>query len=137
MITRDIQLRVRYYETDCMGIVHHSNYIRFYEVARTEMLREFGTTYQEMEQAGVMLPVLDVLSHYISPAYDDDLLTIRVTLAEMPKVKMRFDFEIYRENGDRINTGSVTLAFMNSVTRRACRAPKYFLELLKPYFPEA
>ena len=55
----------------------------------------------------------------------------------MPKVKMRFDFEIYRENGDRINTGSVTLAFMNSVTRRACRAPKYFLELLKPYFPEA
>lgn len=137
MITRDIQLRVRYYETDCMGIVHHSNYIRFYEVARTEMLREFGTTYQEMEQAGVTLPVLDVQSHYISPAYDDDLLTIRVTLAEMPKVKMRFDFEIYRENGDRINTGSVTLAFMNSVTRRACRAPKYFLELLKPYFPEA
>ena len=82
MITRDIQLRVRYYETDCMGIVHHSNYIRFYEVARTEMLREFGTTYQEMEQAGVMLPVLDVQAHYISPAYDDDLLTIRVTLAE-------------------------------------------------------
>jgi acyl-CoA thioester hydrolase len=137
MITRDIQLRVRYYETDCMGIVHHSNYIRFYEVARTEMLREFGTTYQEMEQVGVMLPVLDVQAHYISPAYDDDLLTIRVTLAEMPKVKMRFDFEIYRENGDRINTGTVTLAFMNSVTRRACRAPKYFLDLLKPYFPEA
>ena len=137
MITRDIQLRVRYYETDCMGIVHHSNYIRFYEVARTEMLREFGTTYQEIEQVGVMLPVLDVQAHYISPAYDDDLLTIRVTLAEMPKVKMRFDFEIYRENGDRINTGTVTLAFMNSVTRRACRAPKYFLDLLKPYFPEA
>ena len=137
MITRDIQLRVRYYETDCMGIVHHSNYIRFYDVARTEMLREFGTTYQEMEQVGVMLPVLDVQAHYISPAYDDDLLTIRVTLAEMPKVKMRFDFEIYRENGDRINTGTVTLAFMNSVTRRACRAPKYFLDLLKPYFPEA
>lgn len=137
MITRDIQLRVRYYETDCMGIVHHSNYIRFYEVARTEMLREFGTTYQEMEQVGVMLPVLDVQAHYISPAYDDDLLTIRVALAEMPKVKMRFDFEIYRENGDRINTGTVTLAFMNSVTRRACRAPKYFLDLLKPYFPEA
>ena len=114
MITRDIQLRVRYYETDCMGIVHHSNYIRFYEVARTEMLREFGTTYQEMEQAGVMLPVLDVQAHYISPAYDDDLLTIRVTLAEMPKVKMRFDFEIYRENGDRINTGTVTLTSSNA-----------------------
>ena len=70
MITRDIPIRVRYYETDCMGIVHHSNYVRYYETARTEMLREFGTTYQEMEREGVMLPVLDVQSHYITPAYD-------------------------------------------------------------------
>lgn len=62
-----------------MGIVHHSNYVRYYETARTEMLREFGTTYQEMEREGVMLPVLDVQSHYITPAYDDDLLTVRVT----------------------------------------------------------
>ena len=108
MITRDIQIRVRYYETDCMGIVHHSNYIRYYEVARTEMLREFGTTYRQMERDGVMLPVLDVHSSYGAPAYDDDLLTVRVTLAELPKVRMRFDFEIYRENGERINTGSVT-----------------------------
>ena len=77
MITRDIPIRVRYYETDCMGIVHHSNYVRYYETARTEMLREFGTTYQEMEREGVMLPVLDVQSHYITPAYDDDLLTVR------------------------------------------------------------
>ena len=136
MITRDIPIRVRYYETDCMGIVHHSNYVRYYETARTEMLREFGTTYQEMEREGVMLPVLDVQSHYITPAYDDDLLTVRVTLAEPPRVKMRFDYEIFRENGELINTGSVTLVFMNSTTRRACRAPKYFLELLKPYFPE-
>lgn len=98
MITRDIPIRVRYYETDCMGIVHHSNYVRYYETARTEMLREFGTTYQEMEREGVMLPVLDVQSHYITPAYDDDLLTVRVTLAEPPRVKMRFDYEIFREN---------------------------------------
>ena len=56
MITRDIQLRVRYYETDCMGIVHHSNYIRFYEVARTEMLREFGTTYQAVSYTHLTLP---------------------------------------------------------------------------------
>ena len=134
MITRDVQIRVRYYETDCMGIVHHSNYIRYYEVARTEMLREFGTNYRQMERDGVMLPVLDVHSSYGAPAYDDDLLTVRVTLAELPKVRMRFDFEIYRENGERINTGSVTLAFMNSATRRACRAPQSFLKLLEPYF---
>ena len=58
MITRDIQIRVRYYETDCMGIVHHSNYIRYYEVARTEMLREFGTTYRQMER-DMLLPYAD------------------------------------------------------------------------------
>lgn len=134
MITRDIPLRVRYYETDQMGIVHHSNYIRYYETVRTEMLREFGTTYREMEEHGVMLPVLDVQSHYISPAYDDDLLTIRVSLREMPKARMRFDYEIYREGDQLINTGSVTLGFMNSITRRACRVPAYFVKLLEPYF---
>ena len=121
MITRDIPIRVRYYETDCMGFVHHSNYVRYYETARTEMLRELGMTYPELEAQGIMLPVIDVQSRYVSPAFDDDLLTVRVTLAEMPKVKMRFDYEVFRENGERINTGSVTLAFMNAATRRACR----------------
>lgn len=119
-----------------MGIVHHSNYVRYYETARTEILREFGTTYQQMERDGVMLPVLEVQSHYLMPAYDDDLLTVRVTLAEMPRVKMTFTYEIFRENGDRINTGAVTLAFMNSTTRRACRAPHSFIHLLEPYFQE-
>ena len=105
MITRDIPIRVRYYETDCMGFVHHSNYVRYYETARTEMLRELGMTYPELEAQGIMLPVIDVQSRYVSPAFDDDLLTV-----------------------------SVTLAFMNAATRRACRAPGSFLERLKPYF---
>ncbi|MFR5871040.1 MAG: acyl-CoA thioesterase, partial [Alistipes sp.] len=119
------------YETDCMGIVHHSNYIRYYEVARTEMLREFGTTYRQMERDGVMLPVLDVHSSYGAPAYDDDLLTVRVTLAELPKVRMRFDFEIYRENGERINTGSVTLALW---WRHARTGPAVVFEIVGAYF---
>ena len=106
MITRDIPIRVRYYETDCMGFVHHSNYVRYYETARTEMLRELGMTYPELEAQGIMLPVIDVQSRYVSPAFDDDLLTVRVTLAEMP----------------------------NAATKRACRAPGSFLERLKPYF---
>ena len=108
MITRDIPIRVRYYETDCMGFVHHSNYVRYYETARTEMLRELGMTYPELEAQGIMLPVIDVQS--------------------------RYDYEVFRENGERINTGSVTLAFMNAATKRACRAPGSFLERLKPYF---
>ena len=99
-----------------------------------DMLRRVKKEYPDLEAQGIMLPVIDVQSRYVSPAFDDDLLTVRVTLAEMPKVKMRFDYEVFRENGERINTGSVTLAFMNAATKRACRAPGSFLERLKPYF---
>ncbi|MFQ8827219.1 MAG: acyl-CoA thioesterase [Alistipes sp.] len=109
-----------------MGFVHHSNYVRYYETARTEMLRELGMTYPQLEAQGIMLPVIDVQSRYVSPAFDDDLLTVRVTLAEMPKVKMRFDYEVFRENGERINAGSVTLAFMNAATRRPVGLPARF-----------
>lgn len=134
MIAREVKIRVRYYETDSMGIVHHSNYIRYYETARTELFREFGITYRELEQSGIMLPVLEASCKYFHPAYDDDLLTIRVIMNELPKVKMRIDCEIFRQDGTLINTGSVTLAFMHSDTRRACRAPERFVKLFRDYF---
>lgn len=134
MITREIELRVRYKETDGMGIVHHSNYVTYYETARTEMLRGFGTTYRDMEREGVMMPVLAVDMKFISPAYYDDLLKIRITIKERPTARITFYHEIFR--GDMLlNTGSVTLAFMDSRTRRAIRAPKWFVDLLAPYFP--
>ena len=133
MITRDIDIRVRYSETDNMGIVHHSNYVCYYEIARTEMLREFGTTYRELENSGIMMPVLDMECHYIKPAHYDDLLTVRVTLAKLPTVRIRFDYQIFR--GDELlNIGSVTLAFIHAETRRACRAPQFFLDLIAPHF---
>ncbi len=134
MITREIQIRVRYKETDAMGIVHHSNYVNYYEVARTEMLREFGTSYKTLEEEGVMMPVLEVNMRYFSPARYDDLLTVRITLAELPTARMTFEHEIYNQEGTLINKGQVMLAFMNRETRRACRAPKWFVELLAPYF---
>lgn len=136
MIIRDIPIRVRYYETDTMGVVHHSNYARYYETARTEMLRQFGTTYREMEEHGVMMPVLEVVSRFHMSAYDDDLLTVRTIVREMPTARMRFDYEIYREGDQLVNTGSVTLAFMNSTTRRACRMPEYFRVLVERAFSE-
>ncbi|MBQ4280262.1 MAG: acyl-CoA thioesterase [Rikenellaceae bacterium] len=137
MIVREVKLRVRYKETDNMGIVHHSNYVNYYEVARTEMLREFGTTYRTMEERGVMLPVLEVGMHYYHPAHYDDLLTIRITLPRLPMVKMQFDHEIYNEAGELINTGTVVLAFVDSRTRRPCRAPSWFTDLLAPHFVAA
>lgn len=131
LITREIKLRVRYKDTDTMGIVHHANFITFYEVARTEMLRAFGRTYREMEDMGTMMPILGVDIEYFKPAYYDDLLTIKVVVAEMPKVRMVFDHEVYNEEGELLNKGRVTTAFVNGETRRATRAPKWFRELLE------
>ena len=122
-------MRVRYKDTDKMGVMHHSNYVNCYESARTELLRERGISYREMEERGVMLPVREVYMNYISPAYYDDLLTVRIRVAEEPRVKLVFDHEIYNEAGELINTGKVVLVFVNAETRRPCRAPRWFLEL--------
>ena len=134
MLTYEIPIRVRYKETDAMGVVHHSNYVNYYEVARTEMLRAHGTTYKELEETGVMLPVHEVTMNYFAPALYDDLLTVRLTMRELPGVKMTFEHEILSEQGTLVNTGRVTLVFMNAETRRACRAPQWFLDLFRKYF---
>ena len=107
-----------------MGVVHHSNYVNYYEVARTEMMRGRGLSYKEMEARGVMLPVREVQLNYLAPAYYDDLLTVRIRIAERPGVKLRFEHEIYNEAGDLINTGTVVLVFVDAVTRRPLRAPQ-------------
>lgn len=134
MIVYDARIRVRYGETDQMGFLYHARYVDYYDVARTEMLRSLGSSNKELEADGYMLPVIGLEVHYGTPAYYDDLLTVRVILPEMPRARLKFLFEVYRENGDKINTGSVTLAFMNAASRRACRAPKWFLDLLAPHF---
>ncbi|MCD7969759.1 MAG: acyl-CoA thioesterase [Alistipes sp.] len=134
MITREVKIRVRYKETDAMGVVHHSNYVTYYETARTEMLREFGTTYRKLEESGVMLPVRDVSMRFFVPARYDDLLTVRITLREMPTAKMVFYHEVLNEAGELVNTGTIVLVFMNAATRRACRVPDWFADIFRPYF---
>lgn len=134
MITKDIQVRVRYGETDQMGFLYHAHYVAYYDVARTEMLRSIGLSNVELEANGYMLPVLEVNVNYKNPAHYDDLLTVRVSLLEMPRVKMTFHYEIFRPDGDLINKATVTLAFMDSSTKRACRPPASFLDVLRPYF---
>lgn len=134
MVKKEYKIRVRYKDTDAMGVVHHSNYVNFYESARTEMLREFGTTYRILEESGVMLPVKSVSMEFFTPALYDDLLTVRIILREVPVAKMVFDHEIYNEAGELVNKGRVVLAYMNAATRRATRAPGWFLELFAPCF---
>ena len=134
MIERELKIRVRYKETDAMGVIHHSNYVNYYEVARTEMLREFGTTYKELEATGVMLPVREVQMEFFTPGRYDDLLTVKIFLKELPAAKMVFHHEIYNEAGELVNKGRVVLAYMNAETRRATRAPGWFLDVFRQHF---
>ena len=127
----DAKIRVEYHHTDQMGIVHHSNYIKFFEVARTEWLRAVGLTYAEMERRGVMMPIVDVQVKYRMPAYYDELITVRAIVDELPKARMTFRYEIYGEDGRDIASGSTTLGFIDKVTRRPQRAPQWLMEVLE------
>jgi acyl-CoA thioester hydrolase len=135
MYQHDVQIRTRYNETDKMGIIYHANYINYYEIARTEMLRSTGIySYNEMELSGVMMPVVEIQSRYILPAYYDEILTIKVIIREMPTAKMTFYYEISNEKQELLNTGMTVLAFMNCATRRPCRPPQKLVDCLKNYF---
>ena len=116
-----------------MGIMHHSNYVVLYEQARTEWLRDMGLTYAEIERRGIMSPIIEVHSHYHYPAFYDEVLTIKVSMEEMPAARLVIASEVFNEAGKLINTGSVTLGFMHASTRRPCRAPEWFIAALEEY----
>ena len=131
MISFETKIRVEYHHTDQMGIVHHSNYVKFFEVARTEWLRAMGITYAEMERRGVMMPIVDVAVKYRNPALYDELISVTAFVDEAPMARMTFRYEVRGEDGREIATGSTTLGFIDSQTRRPQRAPQWLLEGIK------
>jgi acyl-CoA thioester hydrolase len=123
-------IRVRYGETDQMGLVYHGNYASYFEIARTEWLRNLGITYKELENKGIMLPVISLFFNFIKSAKYDDVLTITVILKKKPLVKIEFDYEIYNQNKEKISIGNSVLAFMDMKTNKPMRCPDYILEKL-------
>jgi acyl-CoA thioester hydrolase len=87
-----------------------------------------------MEMNGIMMPVVEIQSKYILPAYYDEILTVKVIIKEMPTAKITFYFEVFNDRQELLNTGKVVLAFMNSKTRRPCRPPKQLTDCLSVYF---
>ena len=130
MLSYDCQIRVWYKHTDQMAICHHSNYICYYEAARSELLRYLGMSFAEVEKRGIMMPILEVQSKYHRPAYYDELLTVRIMLRELPTARINFFYEIYNEKGELLNTGMTQLGFIHSDTRRPCRVHDWFLKLV-------
>ena len=126
MYKAETQIRVRYSETDQMQYVYYGNYAMYYEVGRVESLRQLGLTYKALEAMGIIMPVLENHSEFLSPALYDELLRIVVTIQEKPSVRIRFHYEIFNEQDKLINRGQTLLAFVNQRTGRPCRPPEYF-----------
>ena len=132
MIEYNYQHRVRYRECDPMGVVYHSHYIDYFEAARTEALRDFGIVYKNLEDQGIMMPVIDLAVQYKKPAYYDDLLDIKVIVPAPPRYKTRIEYEIRRLDEEPILvTGHVTLCLVNMETRRPMLAPEQYLALFE------
>lgn len=134
MIVSETKIRVYYQDTDQMGVVYYGNYARYYEIGRTEMIRDMGFTYRRMEEMNIMLPARSLKINYMKPAYYDDLLTVRTIVDTIPKVKFPIKTEIYNEKGELINYGETVLAFFNSKTNKPCPAPKYFTDEMSRIF---
>lgn len=136
MIVTETKIRVYYQDTDKMGVVYYGNYARYYEIGRTEMIRDLGFTYKQLEELNIMLPARSLKINYLKPAYYDDLLTVRTIVDAIPKVKFPIKTEIYNENGELINSGEVVLVFYSSVTNKPVAAPKFFIDPMVRIFNE-
>ena len=129
MIKGETTLRVRYGETDRMNYAYYGNYALYYEVARAELLRTYGMDYSQMEDMGVMMPVMNLHVDFLKPAKYDELLTIVTYIKKAPTVKMLFEYEVFNSQKELINTGYTTLVFIDKESKRPIRAPKFFTNL--------
>ena len=130
MNDNEIFIRIRYGETDQMGVVHHGNYALYLEMGRTEWLRTFGISYSEMEKEGVMLPVISMSLNYKKSAYYDEIVKVKTQLKKTPSVKIEFEYEITNEAGDILVEATTILAFINMKTKRPMKCPDYILDKL-------
>ena len=126
-------LDVRYYETDQMGIVHHSNYIRYFECGRMAMLDEVGLPMHKIEESGVMLPIISVECRYKYPARLGDKLKVVTFFDELPRARFTVTSEVYNQDGQLLVEGSVSMGFIDSFTRRPIRCPESLLDIFSKY----
>jgi acyl-CoA thioester hydrolase len=134
MYCAETQIRVRYAETDQMSYVYYGNYAMYFEVARVEALRTIDFSYRQMEEEGVIMPVLESYFKYHKPGRYDELLTIKTKIPLLPGVRIKFEYEVFNEQSELITSGWTTLAFLKKESHHATRPPQKLINLLKPYF---
>ena len=135
MFITETQIRMHYALTDQMGVVYYGNYAQFYEIGRTEAIRQLGYTYKDIEAMGIIMPVVEMNSKFLRPAKYDDLITVKTTLRELPTGHaINFFFEIFNDDDKLLNAGNVILYFMEAVTMKRAKMPTELEDKLKGYF---
>lgn len=127
MIKTETTLRVRYAETDQMGYVYYGNYAQYYEVGRVEAMRSLGFSYKEMEERGILMPVINLNVNYKKPALYDDEVKIVTMVKTLPNVRITFEYECYNQLNELLNTGSVTLVFIDKLKNKLTMPPDWFM----------
>lgn len=136
MLEAITKIRVRYGETDRMGYAYYGVYAQYYEVGRVEAMRKAGYSYREVEDRGLLMPVVDFSVSYKKPAYYDDEIEIVTRITELPTgYRIPFEYECRNASGELLNTGHVTLVCVEKTTGKMCRVPEWFRAALKPFFP--
>lgn len=125
MRIHEFKVRVRYSETDQMGVVYHGNYAQYFEMGRVEWLRNMGVSYKWMEETGIMLPVVSLTMNYKKPARYDDLITVKTIFKSQTSVKIEFDYEIYNEEDELLTIAHSVLVFVDMKTGRPVVPPDY------------
>lgn len=129
----ETNVRVRYGETDQMGVAYYGNYATYFEVGRVETLRNIGLSYREIEENGIMLPVSEFNVKYLNPIKYDDVVTIKTKLSSVLGARLTFEYDMFNSNNVLCAQAFTVLVFIDKDSRRPVKAPNYFLEKLKKY----
>lgn len=136
MIHTTHYIRVRYGETDPMKYVYYGNYAEYFEVARVELFRSIGMSYNEIENNGVWLPVSEYKIKFLKPAKYDDLLEIHTFIRKIPGVRIEFEYEIFNENREKLTEASTILYFFDAKKQKIIRCPEFLMQYITKNWKE-
>ncbi len=133
MFEHKTTVRTRYSEVDRMGYVYYGNYATYFEVGRVEAMRVLGISYAELEEDGIMMPVIRYEIDYKKPAFYDEELTIVTRVTEVPRSRITFEYETWNSKGEHLNSAMTQLVFVDSKTMRPLRAPQVIVDAANKY----
>lgn len=133
MVSNFTKVRVIYADTDAMGIVYHTNYIKWFEVGRNELMRQLGVAYTELEKLGLNMPLTKVSCHYLLPAKYDQLLTVETKFDYIKRASIRFNSYIWDEEGKKLLVEGYTIHACTNMEGKIRRLPQLLLDLINKF----